>query len=412
VTTIVLFVETIILARYLEPKQLGVLLLAIAYPEALQQLLDFRVREAMTKYLTEFLTLKRHAEAVSLIKLLWVIDVTVSATALLIVLVTAGFASELLVPGADASQLMRIYSIGVFLASLDSASGTVLRTLDRFGLAFGAGASAYLLRLGLVAGAVSLGGNLEALVWARVGGELLNTLLVGGASFFAIRPLVWAERRSPVSLLGDRSREIRRFLLNTNLTGVLRMASTKLDTLLVGLIASPATVAIYRIGLQFGRAPLLVSDPLNLVIYPAFAREFALGRIKRMREMARRASVYVAALALPAIVIAGLEGDTLIGALAGERFRAAGTPLFLCLVGVVPYVIFFWLYPLLLTTGHAGTVVKIVGAGTVIQLVTIVALVPSLGASGAAAGFAVNYIISLALGLRFVYRAKVLRENE
>jgi O-antigen/teichoic acid export membrane protein len=307
---------------------------------------------------------------------------------------------------------MRIYSIGVFLASLDSASGTVLRTLDRFGLAFGTGASAYAGRLALVVGVVSLGGGLEALVWARVGGELLQTLFQGIASFLVLRPLLWSDRRSPVSLLGDRLPEIRRFLLNTNLTGVLRMAATKLDTLLVGVLASPATVAIYRIALQFGRAPVLLSDPLNLVVYPEFARDFARGRIRRMREIARRGSVYVAAVALPATVIVGLEGDALIGALVGNGYRAAATPLLLCLVGALPYVVFFWLSPLLLATSHAGTVLEIAGTGTVVQFVSLAALVPRFGAAGAAAGLALNYIIAVALGLRFVRREKVLAEDK
>jgi O-antigen/teichoic acid export membrane protein len=409
--TLALFAETIILARYLGPGQLGVFLLAIAYPEAVQQLLDFRVRDAMTKYLAEFLAQKRHSEAVSLVKLLWIIDVAVSAVAMLIVVVTAGIVAEMLVPESGATELMRIYAIGVFLASLDSASGTVLRVLDRFGLAFGAGVSASAGRLGLVAGVVALGGSLEGLVWARVGGELLVTLFVGVASLSVLYPLLWRERAAPISLLGDRAREIRNFLLNTNFTGVLRMASTKLDTLLVGVLASPSTVGIYRIGLQFGKAPLLVSDALHLAVFPALARDFAHGNIRRMRETARRASLYVAALAFPATLIVGLKGDTLIGALAGRSFRAADTTLLLCLAGVVPYVIIFWLSPLLLTTGHTGTLVKITGVATVIQLVSIVALVPPLGAAGAAVGFGLNYILTVGLGIGFVYRAKLLRAD-
>jgi O-antigen/teichoic acid export membrane protein len=408
VSALELFAETIILARYLGPEQLGIFLLAIAYPEAIQQLLDFRARDAMTKYLAEFITQERYPEAVALVKLLWLIDVAVSTLALLIVVATAGIVAELLVHASGVSELMRIYSIAIFLESLDSASGTVNRVMDRFGLAFAAQASARVGRLGLVAGVVVLGGGLEALAWARVGAELLVTLFVGGTAVMLLRPLLWEKRRSPISLLGDRSREIRSFLLNTNFAGVVRLASTKLDTLLVGILASPAAVGIYKIGLQFGRAPLLVGDALYVAVFPQFARDFARGRIRHMRETARRASLYVAAVALPVALIVGLGGDALIGATAGEPFRAAGTTLRLCLIGVVPYVIFFWLNALLLTTGHAGRFLRIIAVGTVAQVLTIIALVPSVGAAGAAAGFALNYIITVALGLRFVHRAKLL----
>ena len=411
VVTIAVFLETVILARYLGAEELGVFLLVVAYPEAVQQLLDFRLRDAMTKYLAEFMTHRRHREAVSLVKLLWVIDVAVAVLALLIVVATAGIAADLFVPESGTAHLMRIYAIGVFVASLDSASGPVLRVMDRFGLAFFTGASAYAGRLGLIVAVVALEGSLEALVWARVGGELLLAVLQAGAALWVLRPFLWNDRHAPMSLLSDRSREIRNFLFNTNLTGVVRLAATKLDTLLVGLLASPSTVSIYKVGLQFSKAPLLVSDSLHLAVFPAFARDFARGQFRQMRETARRSSVVVAVLSLPVMLVVAIEGDAIIAALLGDSFRDAGTSLLICLSGVIPYVAFFWLYPLLLTTGHASAFLRIVTVATVAQLVAILVLVPPLGAAGAAAGFALNYIIVVALGMRFVQRRRILSEE-
>jgi len=408
VIALAILAETIILARYLEPEELGVLLLVIAFPEAVQQLLDFRIKDAMTKYLSEFLTHDRPAHAVALVKMLWVIDVAVGALALAIVLATAGLASNLFVDDPDASRLMSIYAIGMFFACLDSAAGSVLRVMDRFGLAFAAGTSGIAGRLSLVVLVVALGGGLEAIVWARVGGEVLLALLQGAASFAVLLPLLRRQGRAPIAVLGERRREIRSFLFHTNLTGVARMASAKLDTLLVGALASPAIVSFYKLGMQFGKAPALATDALHVALFPSFARDFAQGRMRQIRDTARTASVLVAAIMLPVLVLGGLFGEELIVALAGDAFRDAATPMFLCLLGITPFVVFFWVPPLLLTTGHSGVLLRTVIAGVVVQLVALVLLVPGLDASGAALGFALGSTLSVGLGLGYVLRERLL----
>ena len=403
-----IFVETIILARYLEPEEFGVLLLAIAYPEAVQQLLDFRIKDATTKYLSEFLAHDRPAHAIALVKLLWIIDVAVGAIALLIVLATAGVATGLFVDDPDASRLMTIYAIGMFFACVDSASGSVLRVMDRFGLAFAAGTSGIAGRLALVALVVVLGGGLEALVWARVGGEILLALLQGGATLMVLRPLLRHRRAAPISLLGERRREIRDFLFHTNLTGVARMASGKLDTLLVGALASPAIVSFYKLGLQFGRVPAVLTDALQVALFPSFARDFAKARMRQIRDTARTASFLMAGLMLPVLLVGGVFGEELIAAIAGDSFRAAGTPMFLCLLGITPIAVFFWVPPLLLTTGHSGVLLRTVIAGTVVQLIALVALVPGLEASGAALAFALGNFVGVGLAVGFVARRRLL----
>jgi O-antigen/teichoic acid export membrane protein len=411
VIALAIFVETIVLARYLEPEELGVLLLAIAFPEAVQQLLDFRIKDAMTKYLSEFLAHDRPRHALALVKLLWLIDVGVAVVALLIVLAAAGVAADLFVDHPDARLLISIYAIGMFFACLDSAAGSVLRVMDRFRLAFAAGTAGISCRLALVVTVVVLGGGLEALVWARVGGELVLALIQGGATLAVLRPLLRHRRAAPIALLGGRRREIRDFLFHTNLTGVARMASQKLDTLLVGALASPAIVSFYKLGLQFGKAPALLTDALHVALFPSFARDFARGRMRQIRDTARTSSLLMLALMVPVLLVGGLFGADLIAAIVGESFRDAGTPMFLCLIGITPFVVFFWVPPLLLTTGHSGVLLRTVIAGTVLQLVALVALVPGLDASGAALAFALGNFLGVGLGVGFVLREGLLRAN-
>lgn len=384
VTTISVFGETILLARYLGPELFGVFLLVVAFPEAVMQVLDLRVTDAMNRYVGEAFEHDERPRAVSLLKLFWLLDIAVGLACLLIVLVAAGPVAELLTGDADNGSLMVIFSLGLLLGTLDSASGTVLRLLDRFRLVFIASSLGQLSRFALVAVAVIAGGDLEAIVWARVAAEVLLTVFVGGATLVLLKRMLWPHRRSPISALRGERRQILSFLGSTNLTSSLKMASTKLDTMLLGALASPATVAIYRFAFQFARAPLLISDALYTSVFPTFARAAAGGRRDEIRNIALSTTRILSATILPAALVAALFGEQILSLVGGERYGSGGLVFALCVLAVLPYAVLFWLRPLILTAGHAGKLLRIQAVGTAVQLGLLVALVPSLEEEGAA----------------------------
>jgi O-antigen/teichoic acid export membrane protein len=409
-STAALFVETVVLARYLSPADYGLLLLVIAYPELVLQLLDFRVQDAMTKYLGEFLSQGRRAEAVAVAKLLWLLDVTVTAVAFLIILATAGLAARLIADRPDLAHLMILYSTGLLFGAFDTASGSLLRILDRFALSFLAGTSVALVRIGAMITVVSLAGGLEALVIARVAAEAVGTLILGGVALRAFASVAWDQRRAPIGLLRGRFREIGGFLVNTNLAGIMRAASTKLDTVLVGLLATPATVSLYKVSVQVGTGPLLLSDSLFTAVYPSFARSFRSGHRHDVRQIAGRMSVLMAAIAVPAVVVFAIAGGTIMSAVFGSHYAAAATPTLLCLIGVTVYVIVFWAQALLLTGGYAAMLLRIVAVGTAVQFATLALLVPHFGATGATAGVGLMYLVVAVLELVVVRRRRMLAD--
>ncbi|MDP9270171.1 MAG: lipopolysaccharide biosynthesis protein [Chloroflexota bacterium] len=408
VSAVAIFAETVILAHYLSPHDLGTFLLILAYPNAVQQLLDFRVRDGMTRYLPDFLTRDDKDAAVATIKLVWLLDVSVSAAAFLIVAATAGVAAAALVNGSSSAGLMIVFAGGLFFGSLDSASGTALRALERFALSFGVGAASALGRLALVGGVAVLGGGITELVWARAGAELLTTLTQGTASVIVLVGLLWDHRHSPLNKLKPYQREIRRFLLSTNVAGMIRLASSTLDTILVGILSGPSTVAIYQIAIRFGRVPVLAADALSSVVFPAFVREMVHGRVQRIRRIALRSSMLLTAPAIPVGLALALNADSVIGFLAGDAYRAAGPGFALCLIGVVPFLVTYWATPLILTADHAPALVVFTAVSTAVQFVCIATLVPAFGASGAAAGTGALYLTGVLMQVGFVWRRKLL----
>lgn len=400
--------ETVLLAHHLSPDRFGFYLLILAYPDAVQQLLDFHIRDAMTRYLGGFLERGQKAEAVATVKLLWLIDIVVSAIAFAIVAVTSALIARALLRDDSVADLVMVYAAGLFFSSSVTGSGAIMRVLDRFGLAFGISAASAALRITLLAGAIGLGGGFERLVWARAGAEVAAAAMLAAGALWALKPVVWAERRAPMSLLRGRGRELGGFLVSTNLISLVRMASTKLDVILVGALATPAAVALYKIALQFGRLPLLVTDALYTAIYPIIARAVGGGRLLEVRSLTRQASVAVGFVVVPLGLVGLLLATPILEFLVGERFTDATTPLRIIVLGTLPYVTFFWLPAVMFSTGAAGVLLRISVVAVMLQLGALIALVPPYGAGGAAVGVALSYLAAVIIGLAYLVRREII----
>jgi O-antigen/teichoic acid export membrane protein len=408
VVTIAVFAETIVLARHFGVEQYGVLLLAIAIPEFILQILDFRIKDALTVYLSEALESGSHDVAVALLKLFWLIDVLVGVLALVLVLALANVAAEHLMQDPDAAELIRIYALGLVFSTLDGASGSVLRVLDRYPVAFFAGSVGIVVRVGLVLLAVSLFGSLESVTWARVAGEVALTLVMGTITLRLVWKLLHGQRHARISLLSDRRREIFRFLLSTNLTGLLKTASMKLDTILLAAFLSPSAVGLYRFALQFARAPVQLADALYAAVFPTVARGFATGRRSAVRRLLGQTSQMLG-IGMVAVLAVGLAFGSDLLELAGGRQYADGAAAFnIALVGVAPYFVFFWLRPVLLSAGHPGVILRTSTGVVALQMVLIAVLVPLWGVEGAALAVSVAGVAGVAYQLHFVRSRKLL----
>jgi O-antigen/teichoic acid export membrane protein len=402
------FAETTILARHFGPKTFGVYLLVLAYPEAVQLFLDFRTREAMTRYLGGFLAREEHPEAVAVVKLLWLVDLGVVCSAYALVFVTAPLVAPHLTHDPGSSHLMRIYGIAMLLGGLDATAGVILRVFDRFRLSFLTGGGAMVVRLSIIVAVVSTGSGIGGVIWARVASEALTTLVVGTAAFVLLKQALWRYRRTAVRRLSGRLSEISRFLLHTNFQGSLRAAAGKLDVIAVGAIGGPATASFYKLGLQFGSSPLLFSDPLFSAVYPQFARAHALENDRQIRRIGLRVSIVLAAVAIPTATVLALTSKLLLTGIVGKAFAAAWVPFVIALAGVVPSVVFFWGRPAMLSLGEPRVASRIAVASIIVQFVVLLALIHPFGAGGAAAGFAAMNLIGVALTIRYLRRRKLL----
>jgi O-antigen/teichoic acid export membrane protein len=413
VGTLLALVESVLLARYLGAAGLGLFVLIRAFPEGVQQILDCRTGETVIKYLGEFVALEDRERAHAIVRLIWLVDAAAAVIAVAIVLATASVAARYVVHDPTVAWLVAVYAVSQFANTLDSASGSVVRIFDRFGLASVMGvcrAVAHFLGILLV---LVLGGGISALIYLLVGVEVVYSAAATLVALWLLRERIGFRIRGTTAILGVRRREILKFLLNTNLTGTLKMSADKIAVIIIGAMGSAVIAAQFKIASQVGSSLLLFSAPLYQVVYPSLSRMVArrqwgavFGGLRRLQRVMLAATIPLAA------VICGLMVP-LLPIVFGQEFTEAVIPGIVIVWAVVPPVVFFWRRPLLLSLGQSGRLTQYRAIASAIQLAMTVLLVRPVGALGAALALVVMHWLYTALEIRLAssWRKRLLHEE-
>src|SRR5207249_781688 len=121
--------------------------------------------------------------------------------------------------------------------------------------------------------------TISALSWAGALANLLYTAVIGVAFLLILRRNGLHLRKSPTKLIGDIRRPLTTFLISSNLVGTLRTLSTKMDTLVIVGLTSPAVGAIYKVSARLAGSLIVFSDPLLVAVYPELSHLQANGRL-------------------------------------------------------------------------------------------------------------------------------------
>lgn len=400
VSTVLLFVETVLVARFLGATAMGYFVLIRSFPEAVQQVLDCRTRESIVKYLGEFVALGKRNEAGAVVRLVWMVDAAAGLVAMAIVMATASLAARYVVHEPSAAWLVILYAAGQFVGTLDSASGSVLRVFDRFGIASAMGIVQAVGRFAAVLVALLLGGGVTALICILVGVEVIYTLTSAVISLSLLRRNVGFTIWGRLAAIRDRRREILRFLLHTNIAGTLKMSSEKLILVIVGIFGGATITAQYKVASQTGSSIMLFTDPFFQVIYPSLSKMVARRQWNAIFHGVKKLQRITLSFALPAAaVISGLMFP-LLPLIFGSDFKPAIVPGIIIIWAVLPNVVFFWLRPLLLSLNEAGRLAKYRALSSGIQLAMTLALVPFFNAIGAAVSLLVMQWLYATLEIR------------
>jgi O-antigen/teichoic acid export membrane protein len=231
--------------------------------------------------------------------------------------------------------------------------------------------------------------------------------LAGALAASALPAIAWAG----VSLRGTRPTTpgapdpgILRLLRHSfplGMNGGLALVCLRLEVMLLGLLRGAGAAGVYAAALRCVEPLLLVPSAVAGGAMPAMTRE-ALRGAGPVRE---RTGLTAALLAVPASIGLALAGPGLIVLLLGEEYRPAGEPLRILALALPALFMNGILLHALIAAGRGWWLPRLTGARLALAAVLSAALIPSLGAPGAAAGFVLSEVALLVLAARACSRA-------
>ena len=176
------------------------------------------------------------------------------------------------------------------------------------------------------------------------------------------------------------------------------------DSLILGVLRDPAQVAVYAVSVRFALIGIVFVTPVSTALQPQIAACFARNEIGRLSHLYTYATFLSTVLGVLPLVLVMVFGRTLIATAFGAQYEAGYAALLAIAIGQAVNA----------ATGPSGYVVSMIGrpdlllrSGAVALAVNVglcLALVPSLGATGAGIAAGSCYAVLNLLRTWFVWR--------
>ena len=174
----------------------------------------------------------------------------------------------------------------------------------------------------------------------------------------------------------------------------------RLDVLVLGALMGTDKVGPYYAAVQIATFTFYALNAVNVILGPMIAERFDAGDLRGLERIARQASLLSLAGALICGVISAIAGYWILP-LFGPGFESAYWPLLILLGGCCAVAGFGPVDTVLALTKFQKQVSLIVLIGAVVNGLVAVALVPRLGAAGAAVAWVVSLVIWRFLAWRY-----------
>ncbi len=337
--------------RLAGPAVLGLLTLTQRVVEFVLVLIDLRLDEGLTRAVITYREAGQPGRGLSAILVAYGVDLALGVLALGVILFwVAPFASSYYQqPGLAA--LIRLYTLGMFLGTVNSSGIGVLQAFHRFreiGILFTLASVTELL---FPLAAWGLGWGLTGVV-----GGLAASLLCysTGLSWLTWR-LVKTEYRGvrPVAVR-ETARDLLRFGGVVTLSGAMKTAFRNLDVLILGRFASSAQVGYYRVAMSYGNTVGFFAGPMGSVLFPKLTGYAVAGNWEKFREVNRRLIGWMLAASLPLGAGAVLLAPWLIPLVLKEAYAPALPAVTWIVLTAVLTNVSCYLRPAIVAVGRPG----------------------------------------------------------
>jgi O-antigen/teichoic acid export membrane protein len=373
------FAGTVVAARLFTTKELGLYTLVIASTGFFQALLDLTIEEALIKYGFRYVQREDWGRLRRLFRQTFAVKLVGAVLGGLALLALAAAAK----PVFGHAELRLPLAIGAAIPLLQAPEGMAAVPLMLRGR-YDVRGMFLALSMALRLGAITVGApfGLAWTIGAMVVAQALASLAIGIAGWRVFRRYP----SSPSRPLGEDSREIVRFVLQSSgATGAVSLRST-LTPIVLGIVSSTTQVAYFRVAQAPQQGFNAVSAPIRLVMLAEQTRDWERGELARVFAGVRRytllATLGSVALLPPLLIfmpnlVRLLFQEKNIGAVTAARI--------IVLAGAVQFVV-GWSKSFAVTAGRPEWRIWTHGIETAVLLPLAVVLGWRWGAAGAAVG--------------------------
>ena len=209
--------------------------------------------------------------------------------------------------------------------------------------------------------------------------------------------------KSKIAGLGD-WRPFWSFALPRAASVAIDASSMWVGVLLTGALATQAEAGVFAAVGRYALAGLLIMQGLRVAIAPQLSRLLGAGRRAEAAEVYRRTTLWIVVLSWPAYLLLAVFAPAFLR-LFGSPFAAGATALVVLAVAMLDNVGVGLVQTVLLMSGNSRSHLAATVAGLALNVAACVALIPHLGALGAAVAWSLGIVCENVLAAVFARRA-------
>ncbi|MFZ5877839.1 MAG: oligosaccharide flippase family protein [Chloroflexota bacterium] len=382
--------------RLLGAAGLGLITVVMGFASTVNSLLSFRMSELVVRYGGEYLEKGEKHKASALIKAAALTEAFVSVLAFLVVLVSAGWASQAIAKTPDTAALFIVFSLGL-LANFNTETSTgVLQVTGRIRYQGTINLVQSIVSLGMVVAAFFLPNPLWVILSAYLAGKVILGLGLFVTAQFQLRRELGADWwRAPLPSLAQ-SRGLVRFAISSNVSATIIKVFRESEPLWVGYFLSTEAVGYYKAAYTLVSFLSVPADPLIAATYPEINRLVVQKAWAALRSFLRRITSLAFAVNAAAALGFIFLGPFVLRLYTGHAEFVAAYPTLLALfVGLAFNYTLFWNRPLLLSLGLPEFPIWTTLTVGLVKVALAFWLIPRYGILAAGALLSFYYIASV-----------------
>lgn len=395
--TLVSLVQFPLITRWLGPENYGLLGVVLSWVALVGQILSIPTWEVVIKYLSEFMVNHDEPRALAIVKLSFMISLTMGLLTFLVVMLSADWAARVILKTPGGADLIRLEALHDLMMITMGVWMAVLRVFDRFRFISIYNVVSAIAQFVLSVLALSLGLGVAGIILAAALTNFLQTIV--------LIIVAWRDLRrrfhgwwflANLKNLDNQWPGIRAVLFSANINTFRKMALINADMVVLSWFTSPAHAGVYRLAKQLASSVDRFINPVSYSLFPEVTKLFAAEGPARVRAMLSRVTRGMVIGLVVLFAGAYSLSNWLVPLVFGPNYIPA-IPLFHILLLANIGTVMLWAPSLLISAGRANQLTVINTISSFVMLTLLLILVRLWGNVGAAVALVSFHLTWLAL---------------